>query len=146
MKFSKLKLEGKLKELGFTDVITDINIGKILRAISDVKPTLRCINYNNNNLGSLRPFSQIEKVFPLLVGLRFENNSIKQVAQLDHIKDVPLEIINLNQNPIQQDPTYELFVALRVFFFRCIFSFSHGFVLSFIRTPVPPLQEAACHV
>ncbi|EAL50738.2 mRNA export factor mex67, putative [Entamoeba histolytica HM-3:IMSS] len=123
-------LQQKLQALGYQRNFDNVALNKIFELIALSKPALKAVHYCNNNLTSLVSFKNLGRLFPSLMGLDLTNNSIRQIDQLDHIKDLPLEVLTLLNNPITQDPNYLLIQI--VFYFSLFYSTSSAVLKEYI--------------
>ncbi|ELP91683.1 nuclear RNA export factor, putative [Entamoeba invadens IP1] len=136
-------IQMKVKDLGFNKQVDSIVITRILDGISTIKPAIQSIHFCNNSISSLLGFQKIIAVFPALKSLDFRNNCIKQLDQLDYIKDIPLEALSLNGNPIQNEPNYHF--QIRTHFKNLQFLDLQNFTSMFrfpvtVNTYIPDLQ------
>lgn len=101
-------IEDKLKQKGYQKHVDLMFQSKIIQQLKDKYPNTAGIGYNNNNLTSLSIFKELERSLPQLVALNLMNNQIKDVQQLDFIKNIPLEVLSLNNNMIIQQREFQL--------------------------------------
>ena len=100
----------KLVEKGYRKHVDLMFHSKIIQQLKNKYPNTEGIGYNNNNLTSLSIFKDLEKGLPQLVALNLMNNQIKDVQQLEFIKNIPLEVLSLNNNVVCNQKEFELFV------------------------------------
>ena len=110
-------IQSKMEEFNYNKICDGSSVEKIIFELSLIKPNTQTIHYCNNNATSLSCFKHVSKNLPSVENLDLRNNSIGQISQLDHLKEIPLKVLSLNGNPITSQQGYELFV----FFYFCFY-------------------------
>ncbi|KAL7713308.1 NTF2 domain-containing protein [Entamoeba marina] len=136
------QLNVKLADCGYSKKFDDFLLTKILETISKTKPTLSGISLCDNGIASLSNLKNIHELFPSLTGLILDNNNIKSPNQLDYIKHIPLVVLSLTGNPIE-NVTPDEYQALMLFVIFTILLFSLITIIyhfSQIRKDFPKLK------
>lgn len=123
-------LPERLAAKGFTKHLDLPLQTKVIDHVKANYPTSNSIDYSFNGLTTLHIFREIHQSMPQLIGLNLSNNNIKNLDQLEHIKEIPLEVLSLNDNPILAENGFNLFVSFISLYYIISTSTSISVILS----------------
>ncbi|XP_064483772.1 nuclear RNA export factor 1-like isoform X2 [Ornithodoros turicata] len=75
-------------------------LSSVIKLIVDNVPEVQLMDFSDNKLSTLQPLEMLHHRCPNLKTLRFRNNKIRRMLELDCMKGMPIEELILDGNPV----------------------------------------------